>query len=97
MNHLERTNINIDDNTSNFFDPRPLEATDLSKDTLHYGHAMKAHDRDDFIAAMEKEVNNLTNTKVWKLILKYDMPRGAKSHQTHLEFQAETKPTWRTA
>jgi len=92
MNYIEQINKNLNDSTSNFFDPRLFQATEANKDNLHFGDAMKAHDKDEFIKAMEKEINDLTMTKVWTLIRKSDMPSDAKLIRLIWSFKRKRNP-----
>ena len=70
-------NKNLDDGSDNLFDPRLLLASQANKDIMHYGEAMAADDKDEFIAAMVKEIKDLFATNVWELILLADLPTGA--------------------
>ena len=55
-------------------DPRLLLATDGNNDNLHYGDAIAAPDKKEFLQAKKKEINDLTKDKVWRLELKKNVP-----------------------
>ena len=48
---MDLISCNSDDGYINLADPRILAAENSQKDNLHLGEAMKANDRDDFIAS----------------------------------------------
>ena len=78
MNYLDQINRNIDDGSFNLLDPRLLLASHTSNDNLHYGGAMAADDKNDFIAAMQEEIKALNDDDVWHLELKRNIPTNAK-------------------
>ena len=82
----------LQDGTENLVDPRILAASMADKDTMHYGQAMQAHDKADFIKAMEKEVNDLNSTGVWKLVRKSEMPKDAKLIRLIWSFKRKRNP-----
>ena len=82
----------LQDGTDNLVDPRILAASMADKDTMHYGQAMKAPDVADFIRAMEKEVKDLNDTGVWKLVKKTEMPKDAKLIRLIWSFKRKRNP-----
>lgn len=58
-------------------DPIAFAAKD-GEDTLHYGQAMRAEDRRDFIEAMVKEVEDHVRRKHWKIVHISEVPKGHK-------------------
>ena len=91
FDHMHAVNT-LQDGTSNLTDPRVLAASMADKDTMHYGQAMKAPDVEKFIQAMEKEVNDLNETGVWKLVKKTDMPKDAKLIRLIWSFKRKRNP-----
>ena len=73
-------------------DPRLLLATDGNNDNLHYGGAMAAPDKKEFIAAMQKEVEALTKDKVWRLEPKKNIPANAKLIRLIWSFKRKRNP-----
>jgi hypothetical protein len=47
-----------------------------NKDTMYFHQAMKAPDRDEFIKAVVKEVNDHIENKHWELVPRESVPRG---------------------
>ena len=66
----------------------------VDKDTMYYVQAMKAYDAANFVKAMEKEVNDLNSTGVWRWVKKLDVPENTKLICLFLEFQTKTKSPW---
>ena len=91
FDHMNAVNSLLD-GTNNLVDPRLLAASMADKDTMHYGEAMKAPDVADFIRAMEKEVTDLNDTGVWKLVKKTDMPKEAKLIRLIWSFKRKRNP-----
>ena len=58
----------LSDGTNNAFQPMALQANLLKNDTLYYGQAMKAEDSEQFKSAMRKEINNLHEADMFKII-----------------------------
>ena len=52
MDHMDLISRNYDDGSINLADPRILEAKNSQKDNPHFGKAMKADDREDFMKAI---------------------------------------------
>ena len=58
----------LDSRRDNLDDPQILTASMTNKDTIHYhGHVIQAPDATKFIQAIEKEVNGLNNSGIWKV------------------------------
>ena len=91
MDHLTALHT-LQDGTENLVNPLILAASMADKDTMHYGQAMKAHDAVDFLKAMEKEVNDLNSTGVWKLVKKSEMPNDAKLIRLIWSFKQKCNP-----
>ena len=91
FDHINAIN-KLQDGTNNLVDPRLLAASMANKDTMHYGKAMKAPDVKDFICAMEKEVTDLKNTGVWKLVKKTEMSKDAKLIRLIWSFKCKRNP-----
>jgi Reverse transcriptase (RNA-dependent DNA polymerase) len=67
------------DETDNGLDhPLLAYAASSDPDTLYYHEAMKADDAKEFVKAMEEEVNGQIESKVYRLLLRKDVPPGAK-------------------
>ena len=92
INYLDLLDKNIDDGSSNLMDPRLLLATDSNNDNLHYGGAMAAPDKQDFLLAMKKEISDLTKDKVWRLELKKNIPAKAKLIRLIWSFKRKRNP-----
>ncbi len=92
INYLDLLNKNIDDESSNLMDPRLLLATDSNNDNLHYGGAMAAPDKADFLQAMTKEIQDLTKDNVWRLELKKNIPPHAKLIRLIWSFKRKRNP-----
>ena len=56
-------------------DPIAFAAKD-GRDTLHYGQAMRAHDKRNFIQAMVKEVEDHVSRKHWGIVPRSAVPKG---------------------
>ena len=89
MNLLE---TNTDDQSLNLMDLRLLLGTDESKDNLHYGGAMAAPDKSEFIAAMNKEVDPLTKDKVWQIEPRKNILEHAKLIRLIWSFKCKWNP-----
>ena len=53
-------------------------ATSSNPDIMYVDQALQAPDRQQFLAAMEKEVVSHHNNKHWEVIRRSDVPKGAK-------------------
>ena len=92
INYLDLLEKNIDDGSSKLMDPRLLLATDGNNDNLHYGGAMAAPDKEEFLQAMKKEINDLTEDNVWRLELKKNIPPQAKLIRLIWSFKRKRNP-----
>ena len=92
INYLNLLETNADDGSQNLMDPRLLLATDTNNDNLHYGGAMAAPDKKEFIAAMQKEVEALTKDNVWRLEPKRNIPPHAKLIRLIWSFKRKRNP-----
>ena len=81
----------LQDRTNNLIDPHLLAASMVEKDTMYYVQAMKAYDAANFVKAIEKEVNDLNSTGVWRWVKKSDVPENTK-FLPYLEFQTKKIP-----
>ena len=63
----------LPDGTLNFPYPLALAAQAADTETFHYTTAMQQPDRDKFILAMIKEVDDLTKAEVWELERRADI------------------------
>ena len=52
------------------------------QDTMYYHQALKEPDRDEFIKAIVKEVNDHTERKHWELIPQEQVPKGERIVQS---------------
>ena len=62
--------------------PHPMEQIKAFKavadpDTMHLHQAMKQHDKNEFVKAMQKEWDNQHNNGNFELILRASVPEGA--------------------
>ena len=66
VNHQERA-MKLTDGTLNYPYPLALAAQAADTETFHYAMAMQQPDREQFILAMMKEMEDLTKAEVWEL------------------------------
>ena len=57
----------LTDGTSNFAHPLALAATAPDTEVFYFKEAMREPDRDKFVLAMVKEIEDLNAAKVWEL------------------------------
>jgi hypothetical protein len=77
----------LDDGTSNFCYPCAFH-----NDVPHYGKMLKAPDHQQFVAAMENEVQGLQD--MFKIIPRTSLPEGTNPLPTIWEFKKKRKPDW---
>ena len=68
----------LPDGSNNSFEPLLFHADQSTNDTLHYSQAMKATDAEDFKLAINKEIANLKEAGVFKLIPISEKPKDRK-------------------
>ena len=68
IKHMDLISRNYDKGFINLVDPIILETETSHKDNINLGEAMKVDDCDDFMKAMEKEINFLTTEDVWEIL-----------------------------
>ena len=56
----------------------PVFAATSNPDVLHYGQAMRAHDKKEFRKAMESEVAQHSEGKHWRVIPRSQVPKGKR-------------------
>ena len=56
-----------DDGTSNFIHPLALAATALDTEVSYFKEAIQEPDRDKFVIAMMKEIEDLNKAQVWEI------------------------------
>jgi hypothetical protein len=57
----------LDDHIPNDFHPLAYAASLADKDSMHLAKAMKQPDQEEFVKAMEKEIQDHTQCKHWSI------------------------------
>eukprot|EP00984_Skeletonema_dohrnii_P025786 scaffold14972_cov139-Skeletonema_dohrnii-CCMP3373.AAC.1 len=71
-----------------------LVTQDLSSNEVFtYHQAMKQHDREDFLDAMEKEIDDHTERGHWIIVPRSSMPTGKKSIKSIWSFKRKRLPS----
>ena len=92
--HSERINTNFD-GTLNYFHPVALLASMGDNDTYSFKEMLKQEDKNDFIKAMIKEIDDHEGRGHWSLMLRSDLPLGAKTILSIWSFKRKRLPDGR--
>ena len=91
MTRLEEINESFDD-TLNHFHFLSFHTEINSNETFTFGEAMKQADKLDFVAAMEKEVQDHESREHWVIVKRSSPPTGAKPIKAIWSFKCKQRP-----
>ena len=91
MTPLEETNESFDD-TLNQFHFLSFHTEINSNETLTFGEAMKQADMLNFVAGMEKEVQDHESCKHWVVVRCSSLPTGSKPTKAIWSFKCKRRP-----
>jgi hypothetical protein len=91
MTRLEEINESFDD-TLNHFHFLSFHTEINSNETFTFGEAMKQADKLDFVAAMEKEVQDHESREHWVIVKRSSLPTGAKPIKAIWSFKRKRRP-----
>ncbi len=80
------------DGSINSMHPLSYATQSVDNESYHFHEAMKQPDREDFLRAMEKELDDHHNNKHWKLILRSEIKDGIKPIKAIWSFKRKRRP-----
>jgi hypothetical protein len=82
----------LEDGTKNYTYPLPYSASSDDKDMLNYGEMLAAHDRPQFVTAMQQEIDGLCD--ILQPYPRSHLPDNEKALPTVWAFKRKHLPDW---